>query len=167
MHKVIISKTSIHINEWRTIVRNYSMICRRANSVYILWFTCICMCLSAYQAPRPLPCMVSWPLPTSLRKCSFSVLRLMSVRTTISFTVTRLLTGIVQNFQRKFRQGSHDDMLVFHLPFKALHLLVQGPEEEKQPRLPVWRIRSEARLCLSQGEIIALFAVFDNAFSEL
>ena len=57
-------------------------------------------------------------------------------------------------------------MLLLHLSFKALHLLVQGTEEEKQPRLPVWRIRSEAHLCLSQGEIIALFAVLYDAFQS-
>lgn len=45
---------------------------------------------------------------------------------------TAMLTGVIQNSHRQFRQGRKDQFLTLNLGGQPLHLLLQGAQEEDQ-----------------------------------
>ena len=53
-----------------------------------------------------------------------------------------------------------------HLGRQPALLLLQGPQKNDQPRLPVRSGGAESALRLAQRKIIALFAVLDHAFQR-
>ena len=77
-----------------------------------------------------------------------------------------MLAGVFQNPQGEFRQRRQQDMFFRHLLFQAFHLLMQGAQKEQQPWLPVWGMRANSCLRLTQSQVIAFLAVLDDAFKR-
>lgn len=68
--------------------------------------------------------------------------------------------------ERELRQVREHDLFVFDLFLEALHLGSQGTQEEDHPGLPVRRIASDGSLGLSQGQVVPLLVLLDDAFER-
>lgn len=75
-----------------------------------------------------------------------------------------VFAGVFHDASGQVRQGVLQQAFPFHLGGQALHLRVQGAQEEGQPGLPVRRIRVQGGLGLAQGQVVAFLVLFDHAF---
>ena len=75
-----------------------------------------------------------------------------------------VLAGKFKNLKRKGRQLGKHEVFPLDLFLETPHLLLECPQEEHQPRLPVRTISTDGLLRLAQGEIVPLFAVLNHTF---
>lgn len=73
-----------------------------------------------------------------------------------------MVADIVQNLDRLFRQVGDCPPLALDFISQSALLLLQGAQEECQPRLPVRSLAADGALGLAQGQIIAFLAVLNH-----
>ena len=74
--------------------------------------------------------------------------------------------GMVKDLKCQVGHGREQQLLALNHGRQAQHLVLECFQEEYQPWLPVRRICADGALGLSEGEIIAFFALLDHAFQR-
>jgi hypothetical protein len=77
-----------------------------------------------------------------------------------------MFASVIENIHGQFWQGGKRSLLPLHLSCQAALLLLEGAREEYEPGLPIRRVATDGPLRLTQGQIVALLAVLDDALKR-